>query len=58
MDKNFFFKEKEFNKDYFVILYIGICFYKNLLCIIKVLNGIKCKFCIIGEIINKELDLF
>ena len=39
VDKNFSFKEKEFNKDY------------------PVINDIKCKLRIIGEITNKELDL-
>ena len=57
MDKNFSFKEKEFNKDYPVILHIGTRPHKNLSRTIKALNGIKCKLRIIGEITNKELDL-
>jgi glycosyltransferase family 4 len=57
VDKNFSFKEKEFNKDYPVILHIGTRPHKNLSRTIKALNGIKCKLRIIGEITNKELDL-
>ena len=57
VDKNFSFKEKEFNKDYPVILHIGTRPHKNLSRTIKALNDIKCKLRIIGEITNKELDL-
>ena len=49
--------DKEFNEDYPVILQVGTKFNKNIERVIQALDGIKCKFHIIGKLTDQQKEL-
>ncbi len=57
VDSGFYFKEKEFNKDCPVLLFVGTAPHKNLDRVIEAITGMKCILDIVGKIPQRQREM-